>query len=166
MPDKQTLINSNNPDALLKVLVMLSSCSSCLWITCLTWHNSIVAFLLPVSIVKHETATTLNWCDTNINNSLRVRVLSLYSNINQKRYNVTHARRNPTHWLKNPNTCIYIQTGTTGSWISKHKHWTLRITTKYMYTLKTSAAQSKNAASDQVLRWLLTECTFKIWIKW
>ena len=30
MPDKQKSINSNNPDALLKVLVMVSSCSSCL----------------------------------------------------------------------------------------------------------------------------------------
>ena len=44
MPDKQKSINSNNPDALLKVLVMVSWCSSCLWTTCLTWQNSIVSF--------------------------------------------------------------------------------------------------------------------------
>ena len=30
LSDKQKSINSNNPDALLKVLVMVSSCSSCL----------------------------------------------------------------------------------------------------------------------------------------
>ena len=50
MPDKLKSINSNKPDALFKVLVMLNSCSLCLRTTRLTWHNSIVAFLLSVSI--------------------------------------------------------------------------------------------------------------------
>ena len=56
MPDKQNSINSNNPNALLKALVMVSSCISCLQTTCLT-----TKFYCSVSFARQYITDYMDW---------------------------------------------------------------------------------------------------------
>ena len=101
MPDKQNSKHSNNPYALLKVQAMVSSCSSCLWTTCLTWQNYIVEFLLPVRIVVLSYCYTFSYRSASALSNNQSSGTEIY-----KSWTFGHVTLQNTKWT---NSCLLYQ---------------------------------------------------------